>query len=244
VRKKPYNLNGSQSDGMNERLIRKLDDEAFLPSEREWEPVFFDCQGRLCPTLPSPSHAERFLAFLKHAIFRRPNDLVAHVRRILIARAHRQKKIVGEALQDLFHVLGNRGQGLRKHLLALCAPFLDEEILQRLQSPIPAVETNAIVIRLTNQKFPAHGAQHSDASPVAEALEYLEDGQVTEARNLLEKQLMASPDDVAATRLLLDIYRRARDQHALTAMRSRLDPLPDLVRPLWNEAAAFFARQV
>lgn len=225
---------------MNEPIIGKLAPEPFLPPLEEWQAAFFDCRGKLCPNLPSPAHAERYLDFLTHRIARQPNDLAAHVRRILLARAYRQGKIVAEALQALFRVLGSRGAGLRAHLLGLCEPLLDAATVQTLRNPASSSQAAAgiaIVTRSAGRETPTRPAASGESALLTEALSYLEDGQIDEARSLLEKRLVAAPDDVGATQVLLDIYQRARDHRALVALRKQLEPLSESVRPLWEAAA-------
>lgn len=229
---------------MNEPIVSKPVPEPCQPSLEEWQSAFFDCRGRLCPTMPSAAHAERYLDFLKHRIARQPKDLLAHVRRVLIARAHRQSRVVAEALHDLFRVLTNKGAGLRAHLLDLCAPLLDAQTMQYLRrmsapSSAPAL---AFVIRTTGPQTAARSAASVKATAVTEALAHLEDGQVDEARVLLERHLKTAPNDAEATDVLLDLYLRARDHHAFESMRQQLEPLPEAVRPLWAAAAARLAK--
>ncbi|WP_126445241.1 tetratricopeptide repeat protein [Sulfuricystis multivorans] len=221
---------------MNELLVLEPVSEPFVPPLDDWQPAFFDCHGKLCPVLPSAEHAERYLDFLKHRIARQPADLLAHVRRILLARAYRQKKVTAEALHDLFRVLENRGAGLRTHLLTLCSPLLDTQSLERLGHFAEASQPHppAIVIRLANRGTSSSRPEAGNSTLLVEALDHLEAGQVDEARSLLEKHLPANPSDVEATRLLLDIYRRSRDHSAKTAMRKRIEPVPEAVRPLWE----------
>lgn len=227
---------------MSERLVEKRNPEPFLPPLEEWEPVFFDCRGRLCPSLPSPQHAVRYLEFLKHQTLRKPTDLLSHVRRILIARSYRQERVVAEGLQRLFCILKNRGEGLRKHLLALCAPSLDAETLQSLRSEASPPSSDTIVLRSTATKISISEIRGHGTAIALEAMGYLDSGQVEEARSLLENHLKANPADVEATHLLLDIYRRARDHAAFTALRQQLDPVPESVRQLWDEAVTHFGR--
>lgn len=231
---------------MNTPFVSKLVPESCLPSLEEWQPAFFDCRGKLCPDFPSPAHAERYLDFLAHRIARRPNDLLAHVRRILMARAYRQGKILVEALQALFRVLGGRGAGLRAHLLRLCEPLLDAATVQTLRNPASSARSAAIVIvtRSVSQRTSARPAASGESALLTEALSYLDDGQIDEARSLLERHLKAFPADVGATQALIEIYQRARDHRALVALRQQLEPLPESVRPLWQAAAARLAKPV
>lgn len=225
---------------MSERLVEQCNPQPFHQPVEEWEPIFFDCRDRLCPALPTSQHAERYLEFLRHLISRNPANLAAHVRRVLIARSYRQGKVVQEALEELFRILGNKGKGLRRHLLALCAPFLDADTLKRLKGNASPSAAIPIVVRSSVPRASANEPSGSGETVVIEALGYLDAGQVEEAQVLLESHLQKTPEDVEATRVLLDIYRRARDHAAFTALRRQLEPLPASVRPLWDEAADRF----
>lgn len=227
-------------------FVRKLVPEPCAASLEEWQPAFFDTGGKLCPVMPSAAHAERYLDFLRHRIVRRPTDLTAHVRRILVARAYRLDKLIPGALQDLFRVLGDKGAGLRAHLLTLCAPLLDPATLQKLRGFSVAAGTlpPAIVVRSADIEKTAGRTMGASTTMFAEALACLEDGQVDEARNLLESHLVASPGDIEATRVLLDIYLRARDMEALESLRARLEPLSQPVQSLWDEVAANLSKRI
>ncbi|MFN3884171.1 MAG: hypothetical protein ACK4Q4_05355 [Rhodocyclaceae bacterium] len=230
---------------MTTPFVRKRVPETCHAPIEEWQPAFFDPLGKLCPMLPSAIHAERYLDFLEHRIARRPTDLLAHVRRILLARAHRRSDVVADALQDLFRVLGGKGAGLRAHLLELCEPLLDAETLAGLRessSTTPRQAKTAIVTRLAGKRWVARPTASGKAAILTEALSCLENGQVEEACGLLESHLRTSPGDVGVTRILLDIYRRAHDYRAFAALRAQLEPLPESVRPLWEATAASLAR--
>lgn len=233
---------------MSEAFVTKRvpDPAPIVPPLEEWQAVFFDCRGKLCPTLPTPQHAERYLDFLEHRIARQPTDLVAHVRRIMLARAYRQGKIVEGALRDLFRVLGDKGEGLRAHLLSLCTSLLDAQTVQGLRHPMRLAQATvtAIVSRSSGQEMSTRLAASGKAATLTEALSCLENGQVEEARSLLESHLKAFPDDVEATGVLLDIYLRARDQRAFESLRQQLEPLPEAVRMLWQATAASLAKRV
>lgn len=230
---------------MSMAIANVVGPETVLLEAEVWQAAFFDCRGKLCPDLPSPAHADRYLDFLEHRIARYPGDLRAHVRRIMLARANGKRRQVAAGLYDLFRVLDNRGEGLRAHLLDLCAPELDAESIESLRrlaiSPAATNSALALATRTMGKHVPARRPADAAAPLLAEALDYLDAGQIDEARSLLETILEATPDNVEATRTLLDIYLRARDRQAFASLRTRLEPLPDPTRPLWDAMAARLA---
>lgn len=227
---------------MNEILVSKLDAEPIAPPLEELQPVFFDCRGRLCPVFPSAEFADAYLDYLEHKIQREPNDLTAHVRRIMIARAYARREILAAALQNLFRILGSRGKGLRSQLLKLCVPLLDSTLLLDIErfSVVSRQSAEVPFIKRLEQGE-SRAAKEKETDPLAEALACLETGQVEEARTLLERFLSAQSDHVEATKVLLDIYLRSRNGDAFAAMRQQIEPIPASVRSLWQKAADSFA---
>lgn len=210
--------------------------------DASWDPAFHDYAGHLFPARLRKPQLQRLLESLKHRLGRHPRDLVNHVRCIFLARALADADATFEACKALFLVLGGKGQGLRAHVLRECATVLGETRLQRLASlgqPGPSSAGDLL--------FPSHPIVICDAQPRAEgnntpdalgeAHDFLENGQVAEARHCLENHLLHAPDDHEALTLLLEIYRRANDRPALEAMRSRLPDLPQEIADLWTAAA-------
>ena len=73
-----------------------------------------------------PARARRELSrHLGFRVARRPADLVAHTRRILLNAAIGDPDACYAALLDLFWVLGHRGSALRQRLLRAVAPVLE-----------------------------------------------------------------------------------------------------------------------
>lgn len=222
-------------------LVRLVGEERPAIPATDWEPAFFACGSRLCPDLPGPDHCDRYLEHLRRRIGREPGDLLAHVRRILLAQACRRSEQVEEGLAELFGVLGDKGQSLRKRLLDLCGPTLAPGRLQALEAAMAGqpggARTDALPLVVRRQR--EEGAAVSGRQDaLAEAAECLDNGQVEEALVLLEGALLERPNDAEITRALLDIYRRSRDLPRLQAMRGRLADLDEPLRQLWEEAAA------
>jgi hypothetical protein len=86
------------------------------------------------------SPPDQLALHLAFAIRRRPDDLRAHTRRILLLLQRSEAEPLGPALADLFIALGDRGLGLRRTLLDLAtrsltsswAEFLTQHLSRRL----------------------------------------------------------------------------------------------------------------
>lgn len=222
-------------------LVRLVGDERPAIPATDWEPAFFACGSRLCPDLPDSDHCGRYLDHLRRRIGREPGDLLAHVRRILLAHACQRNAEVDEGLSELFGILGDKGQSLRKRLLDLCGPTLAPGRLQALEAATtgerggPRTDAAPLVVRRQREEG---GAVSGRKDALTEAAECLDNGQVEEALVLLEGALLERPNDAEITRALLDLYRRSRDLPRLQAMRGRLADLDEAIRQLWDQAAA------
>ncbi len=222
-------------------LVRLVGEERPAIPATDWEPAFFAGGSRLCPDLPGPDHCDRYLDHLQRRIGREPRDLLAHVRRILLAHAFQRNAEVEEGLSELFGILGGKGQSLRKRLLDLCRPILAPGRLPALEAAMAGqhggARTDALPL-VVRQQREEEGAASGRKDALAEAAECLDNGQVEEALVLLEGALLERPNDAEITRALLDIYRRSRDLPRLQAMRGRLADLDEAIRQLWDQAAA------
>lgn len=65
-----------------------------------------------------------------------PGDLLAHTRRILLAKRLADAEETLGALVDLFIATGPRGRGLRQHLLDVCSPLLSAGRRRQLEERI------------------------------------------------------------------------------------------------------------
>lgn len=214
-----------------------------------FEPAFLDvAPGRLRPPV-LPGCGPRELAHLGHHICRTPRDLATHTRRILLAHALRDADETFAALADLFAALGDVGTALRRTLLQRTAGILSTDHRRALEAMLtraPTVDEMLAVprARLSSPLPPAPVVRRiaravvtEDADPLAEANEYLEHGQVDEARTLLEQAIAEQPDTIALHRALLDIHRHARDADAIAEMHRRHGNADDEVSVLWRTAA-------
>lgn len=209
-----------------------------------WDPAFYSYGRRLLPTGLYTRQERALLEHLIRRLNRQPRDLLTHVRRVLLARKLRDPEMTFAACEALFAILGEKGKGLRTHLLRLCAPVLGSERRGRLELIAQSHEPGGMDFLLPSHPIVRfeHARDFSSSmqimSAVEEATQYLESGQVSEARACLEDHLQLEPADAEAHRLLLEIYRRAQDGEALRAMRARLEArenLPPPLAALWHE---------
>jgi len=169
--------------------------------------------------------------YLAHQISRHPHILINHVQRIhLHAAAKNTEKTYG-ALFDLYLVLGEKGEKLRKRILFQCKkilrkeqytllsefsfnsenakneyPMLAQSILYRVCS------SHNIVSQIkTNKELHAQDV-------IDEARERIDYGQLNEAQTLLEKAFIESPERADIATDLLEIYRHTRNKEALSEM--------------------------
>lgn len=218
-------------------LVRLVGDERPAIPATDWEPAFFACGSRLCLDLPGPDQCDRYLDHLRRRTGREPRDLLAHVRRILLAHACRRSEQVEEGLAELLGVLGGKGQHLRKRLLDLCTPMLSPDQLQAVATAEGGAGSAGLPLVIRQRRDDSSRTPGRQGA-LAEAAECLDNGQVEEALLLLEGALLERPNDAEITRALLDIYRRSRDLPRLQAMRGRLADIDETMRQLWDQAAA------
>ncbi|CAL1239228.1 conserved protein of unknown function [Candidatus Methylocalor cossyra] len=206
------------------------------------EPVFW-LSGTT--ELRFPVELHRPLAdYFQHCITRQPSDLRSHVRRIFLAYEFESRADLYAALIDLFLALGRHGHPLRTRLLELAKPRLEEGQYAFLRQSLgtglsisPACNVTGSLLSQgvaghTNLIKPApEAAPEAVRDPLLEAREYLEYCQLDEARELLERAVLAQPERRELHQELLDIYRLTRDKTNFAKMHHKLagiaHPMPD-----------------
>jgi len=206
-------------------------------------------QLRLVP----PAGTENTGAFLAHQVARSPQDLRAHVQRILLHVRQRNPDETFGALIDLFVVLGAQGQPLRQRMLASAAPILHEDharILRRTLADtglgtahLPRFPVTPASVLTTGARGSAAlveriaPAEPTSGDTVEEARSHLEYGQVEEARALLEQAVLNEPRRRELHRELLEIYRSTRNTAHLIYMWNLLDADNNPAADMWLETA-------
>ena len=197
---------------------------------------------------------ERAAEYLNHAVSNSPRDLRSHVQRIYLHIVRGDREAVYGALVDLFIVLGEGGQALRKRLLKTSRPILDDQQHQFLQGrlevgitakeAIPQCRTSQLSkgIREGHLLVIKHESPITlDQDPLQEARDHLDYGQVQEAKEVLEAAIIKQPLRAELHHDLLEIYRCLNAREAFFAMREKLKPETQPVADAWQEAANFFA---
>lgn len=209
-------------------------DTEFLPSEN----LIFVSQNK------------QLIEMMAYEVIWRPNDLQAHVRRILLSISCRDGAQSYGALLDLYIALGEKGRQLRQRMLLLASHMLTaeqnkmlreklEQGVSRIDSMPESVESilTEAVIGSTDLVHRRNVLSNNKDDLLAEAKEYLVYGQVQEAQDLLEQLCLRDPMDTEVTGELLAIYKHGRDQQALSRMTKCLEergfPLP----PQWEVLA-------
>ena len=186
--------------------------------------------------------------FLARQVARSPGDLCSHVQRINLFLQQAAGDETYGALLDLFIALGPKGLPLRWRMLGAARHALSHAqfhaLRQRLESGIEATDampvggspmlskgltgSNRLVVNQTDTQ-----EQHRD--PLIEAGEYLEYGQLEEARELLEKAVLKEPLRGDLQLELLEIYRYTRDKTNFAAMRTRLEAMDVPLDDIWYD---------
>jgi len=172
---------------------------------------------------------------LSYELTRTPDDLHHHVQRIFLLLSNQDRDNLMGAMLDLFIVLGTKGRDLRERMLTYAKPFLPKVgydfLLRHLEQGLTERHCmmdvrgsvlsagfcgeGEIVLRKRREEKGFDG-------PVQEALSLIEYGQVDEARDVLEKALMANPHDKEVEHELIGIYSSTRDRMGYEAMTMQL----------------------
>jgi hypothetical protein len=216
-----------------------------------FEPAFFTPDTRLTPIFPMEDWGTRYAEHLGFHLSLHAHDLLAHVRRILLWAAAGDRKATYRATSDLFQVLGTKGMDLRRDILNRVRRVLSQPQIVSLQSLLTETEDLKPVAELPTSRFAPKlegklvsvdfRAKRAIATrtPLDEARECLENGQVEEAQRILEAALQQNTDNPALHRELLEIYRRAGDLKACEAMfRQLARHTPDIEQD-WEQTMTF-----
>jgi len=176
---------------------------------------------------------------LSHHVVRYPRDLRAHAQRILLG--HHNGEVSGflaGSLQDLFLILENNGYALRKNLLDLSKQHLTEQevtffthwIKQNAKNDKThhCWQTGSVLSTgscggeslLEQQSEESNEANYPDV--LEEARACLDYGQLDVAQELLEDEILKSPQSKEIEQELLMIYRHSRDRDQLIALSKKL----------------------
>jgi hypothetical protein len=193
---------------------------------------------------------------LSHHVVRYPRDLRAHAQRILLG--HHNGEVSGflpGSLQDLFLILENNGYALRKNLLDLSKQYLTDKeftffshwIKQNAKNDKThhCWRTGSVLSSgscggkpLLEQKKQTKALKTS-ASTYTDVLEEaracLDYGQLDVAQQLLEDEILKSPQSKEIEQELLTIYQYSRNKDQLIALGKKLEAQGVTLSKEWNE---------
>lgn len=213
----------------------------------------FHSRGRLYPAGLNASFRQRLADHYAHLIRRRPQDLDTHIRRIFLLQGLQRRHSLLGAIIDLFITLDGKGNALREDLLARLSGSLSRQQMDILSTwaargaraeHSPCADTSLLQLPASDAGHPVRPAGKRDeggGDALAEAREYLQHGQVEDARDLLEAALLQRPADDMLADELLAIYRHAREPARLQSLeeqlRERGSRLPESAQ--WRETLRF-----
>lgn len=211
--------------------------------------------------LKSPKEVEPRLwaNHLAYRSAREPENLLNHVRRVYLHLELRQTEELYGAMLDLFLVLGDRGESLRKGLLKKAKTILDKEIFelfvknlkQGLQKnqPYPISQHSVLAnffdggLTLIDVDIKSDEQAGSGVDPLALAQEELTFGDIAVAQEILENALLSSPDRMSLHFGLLEIYQHTHSLSDLLKMQDRLGERVKIAESAWTKTQKYLESQ-
>ncbi|MCF6257333.1 MAG: hypothetical protein L3J98_11670 [Gammaproteobacteria bacterium] len=197
--------------------------------------VMFMVSNKPALILNLGEYSDKAIEVLEYKVTRNPLYLRSHVQRIYLYRKIKNGEALYGALLDLFIALNTKGFEIRQRLLFESKCCLDSHhfnvLYQRLGNGINAASVLPLsqysrlskgLIGTINLLINNHQATHEARDPQVEAHEYLEYGEVDEARNILEVAVLKEPWRKELHIDLLEIYKVSRDADNCDAMYRRL----------------------
>jgi len=192
------------------------------------------------------------MEYLTHNVSRNPSDLQSHIQRIYMYLADFDGDRIYSAVLDLFISLGNKGFQLRRRILRESRHILKLQQYGALRDklecgvdasdPMPLAPYSVLTKSYTGQpklieRISTTRPEPAEFDPILEAGQYLEYGQIQEAKTLLEGAVLDEPWRKDLQDDLLDIYRVTLDGEACDAMYQRLTDsfIPD--HHAWTQTA-------
>lgn len=148
--------------------------------------------------------------FYSHKIRRNPTDLTLHTHRVFFAMKHKDAALLPGSLNDLFFVLKDAGRKLRIRLLKASLPYLSKQdtlyfamwIKLGIKQGMGYQWVNGSVLsdglfgpEQTLITMTKSGIKNITTSPLEEAREHMEHGQLDVAQQVLQKALNKDPDN-------------------------------------------------
>jgi hypothetical protein len=245
-------------------LVQRWDGLSEKPSLWQHEPAFWTTRF-FRPLLErcDPPLADRLDAYLTQRIARLSSRRLArgthvllhsHAQRVLLAIARDDADGAYGALIDLFLALGAAEQPYRIELLAAASALIGPERSAALQAhlvhglqpsdPIPlsmrsmlskGVTGTTALVALSEEES---DSQQMDSLSMARLL--ITSGDVTSAKEILERALLEHPDDENLALELLELYQHLHDPDSLRLMQERLAERFPGAAATWKAMSSMF----
>ena len=185
--------------------------------------------------------------YLTHIVSKTPQNLSAHLRRIIAAYRMKCNDALYGSLLDLFIVLDKRGFSLRQRLLKKLGSSLnpEQQIYMRESLLFGAQEVESIPNCYSSifskglvgdAELVVKTGKQADVkfSILDELHDLIDSGFLEEAREILEGAVMQNPEDEVLNRELLELYRYTKNKDAYLAARDRFKDLPLALKDQWE----------
>lgn len=183
-----------------------------------------------------------------------PENLLNHVQRIMHHIQLKNTDGAYGALLDLFIVLKHRGRPLKERMLQYTTPLLQQQQYARLQRLLDNKTWDMFSLAGSNGSVLCSGLDGSQAlvernlptsdsryNQLNEARSYLQNGQLTAAKKVLESAVVDGCTETDMHNELIDLYRRTHDKTGFLKIYPQLKHLQQPLTALWQQLNSYFA---
>lgn len=195
---------------------------------------------------------DNFLKSLVLLVTRNPKRLTTHIQRIYHCHQTNLQEQLFAALVDLLVVLNKRGKALSRRMIIGAKSKLSEEQYKMLQksmiedfdAALPEGNQYSVLTKgLIGSKnlvklFETPDKQTHD--PLDLAHDYIEYSQLDEAKDIMEKAIIAQPQRLELHQCLLELYKSTHDTSRFIKMFNIVDDLDVTIANDWRELQSFF----
>lgn len=245
---------------MNEFIVKKIshDDEGARVELKgfQLEPSLLPDSRRILPRFSESNTQQAYPTYLGQRILRNPRDLLAHVQRITLHQSADNADGCYGGLVDLFIILGDKGEDLRRTMLRKSRALLTDEQYDYLSSrlheglnstdnqPVNKPDTclskglsgTANIVRLS---VPG-GDKKTDV--LAQARQQQAEHNISAAQAMLEAALERDPGQGDVCRELLALYRQNLLHDAFSKTYASLLGKRLVLPELWQETEDFLSK--
>jgi len=195
---------------------------------------------------------DQVLKFLVCSILRKPKALLVHLQRITLCYEQQNEEHLYAALADLFVVLQDAGQSIKRRMLLGSRKHLAPPLMQQLQSYLDGkhvIQGNLHTvltsgIESNNEMVLSQISEEADSEhdPLQIARDYIEYSQLDQAKEVLENAILVSPENTELHEDLLELYKSTRNVDAFNSMLHALSEVKHPMQAQWDELSTYFTK--